>query len=44
MLYDTNIITDDTYNNLLNLLMEYPISRTNDQGIIALYHKYSTCI
>ena len=37
MLYDTNIITDDTYNNLLNLLIEYPISITNDQGIIALY-------
>jgi hypothetical protein len=37
MLYDTKIITDDTYNNLLNLLIEYPISVTNDQGIIALY-------
>lgn len=37
MLYDTKIIEDDTYNNLLNLLMEYPISITNDQGIIALY-------
>lgn len=37
MLYDTNIIQNDTYNNLLNLLWEYPISKTNDQGIIALY-------
>ena len=37
MLYDTNIITDNTYNNLLNLLKECPISKTNDQGIIALY-------
>ena len=37
MLYDTKIIKDDTYNNLLNLLTEYPISITNDQGIIALY-------
>ena len=37
MLYDTKIIRDDTYNNLLNLLIEYPISVTNDQGIIALY-------
>jgi hypothetical protein len=37
MLYDTKIITDDTYNNLLNLSIEYPISITNDQGIIALY-------
>jgi hypothetical protein len=25
------------YDNLLNLLIEYPISITNDQGIIALY-------
>ena len=37
MLYDTKIIENDTYNNLLNLLIEYPISITNDQGIIALY-------
>lgn len=37
MLYDTNIIKEDTYDNLLNLLIEYPISITNDQGIIALY-------
>jgi hypothetical protein len=37
MLYDTKIIKDDTYDNLLNLLTEYPISITNDQGIIALY-------
>ena len=37
MLYDTKIIENDTYDNLLNLLLEYPISITNDQGIIALY-------
>jgi hypothetical protein len=37
MLYDTKIITDDTYNNLLNLTYEYPISTTNEQGIMALY-------
>lgn len=37
MLYDTNIIQDDTYDNIVNLLLEYPISITNDQGIIALY-------
>jgi len=37
MLYDTSIITNDTYNNLLALLSEYPICITNDQGIIALY-------
>lgn len=37
MLYDTNIIKNDTYNNLLQLTFEYPISKTNEQGIIALY-------
>jgi hypothetical protein len=37
MLYDTKIIKNDTYDNLLNLTYEYPISRTNEQGIIALY-------
>jgi hypothetical protein len=37
MLYDTSIIKNDTYNDLLNLTYEYPISRTNEQGIIALY-------
>jgi len=37
MLYDTKIIEDNTYDNLLKLSIEYPISRTNDQGIIALY-------
>lgn len=37
MLYDTKIIEDDTYNNLLNLSYEYPISTTNEQGIMALY-------
>jgi hypothetical protein len=37
MLYDTSIIEENTFNNLYNLLNEYPISITNDQGIIALY-------
>jgi len=37
MLYDTNIIEDNTVSNLFDLLFEYPISVTNDQGIIALY-------
>ena len=37
MLYDTKIIQDDTYDNLLKLSIEYPISRTNEQGIMALY-------
>lgn len=37
MLYDTKIIQTDTYDNLLNLSIEYPISVTNEQGIMALY-------
>jgi hypothetical protein len=37
MLYDTSIIHDTTKTELFNLLLEYPISVTNDQGIIALY-------
>lgn len=37
MLYDTEIITENTYTDLLNLALEYPISITNEQGIIALY-------
>lgn len=37
MLYHTKIIEDDTYDNILRLLNDYPISITNDQGIIALY-------
>lgn len=37
MLYDTKIIQNDTYDNLLHLSIEYPISKTNEQGIIALY-------
>ena len=41
MLYDTKIIEPETFQNLINLLLEFPISITNDQGIIALYF---TCI
>lgn len=37
MLYDTKIIENDTYDNLLKLTNEYPISKTNEQGITALY-------
>jgi hypothetical protein len=37
MLYDTNIIQENTYDEILHLLLQYPISITNDQGIIALY-------
>jgi hypothetical protein len=37
MLYDTRIIENDTLENLLHLSYEYPISKTNEQGIMALY-------
>jgi hypothetical protein len=37
MLYDTSIIQVDTFDNLRNLLFIFPISITNDQGLIALY-------
>lgn len=37
MLYDTNIIEQDTFNNMYELSIKYPISKTNEQGIMALY-------
>lgn len=37
MLYSTDLISNDTFSNLLSLTNQYPISRTNDQGIISLY-------
>ena len=37
MIYDTKIIEEETYSDLHKLAMDYPISKTNDQGIIALY-------
>ena len=37
MLIDTNIILDNTFNELLELANKYPISRTNEQGILAIY-------
>lgn len=37
MLYDTNIIENNTFDDLYKLMLEFPISNTNDQGIIALY-------
>ena len=37
MLYDTNIIENDTYDNLLKLSIDFPISISNEQGIMALY-------
>ena len=37
MLYDTKIINENTFNELLDLTYKFPISRTNEQGIMALY-------
>ncbi len=37
MLYDTKIIEDNTFTDLINLAIQYPISKTNEQGIMALY-------
>jgi hypothetical protein len=37
MLYDTKIIEENTFDDLYKLSLEYPISRTNEQGIMALY-------
>jgi hypothetical protein len=37
LLYDTNIIEDNTFDILYKLALEYPISKTNEQGIMALY-------
>ena len=37
LLFHTGIIQDDTFDKLYTLSLEYPISRTNEQGILALY-------
>jgi hypothetical protein len=37
MLFDTSIIEDDTFQQLYELTEKYPISTTNDQGILNLY-------
>jgi hypothetical protein len=38
MLFDTNIIEDDTFQQLYELTEKYPVSKTNDQGILNLYY------
>jgi hypothetical protein len=37
MLYDTKIINENTFNELLELSYKYPISKSNEQGIMAIY-------
>jgi hypothetical protein len=37
MLYDTNILEEKTERDLIDCMLKYPNSMTNDQGIVALY-------
>jgi hypothetical protein len=37
MLFDTDIIKNDTFEKLYSLSVEFPMSRTNEQGIMNLY-------
>ena len=37
MLFDTSIIEDNTFQQLYELAEKYPVSTTNDQGILNLY-------
>ena len=37
LLYDTEIIHENTFNDLYQLSLNYPISKTNEQGIMNLY-------
>lgn len=38
--FDTSIISENTYKELVNLVEKYPISLTNEQGILNIYFKY----
>ena len=40
LFFDTNIIKNDTFNNLLNITNKFPISKNNEQGIMNLYFLY----
>jgi hypothetical protein len=35
--FDTDLITDTLYQDIVNVNIEYPISRTNEQGIMNIY-------
>lgn len=37
MYFDTSIINNNTFNEIVNLAEEYPISITNEQGILNIY-------
>ena len=38
MYFDTKIISEHTKNKIINLVNKYPITRTNEQGILNLYY------
>ena len=37
MYFDTKIINDQTKNQIINLVNKYPITKSNEQGILNLY-------
>ena len=37
MYFDTSIIEENTYEDLVSLVNKYPFSQTNEQGILNLY-------
>jgi hypothetical protein len=37
MYFDTSLISDSTYKDILSLVKQYPVSITNEQGILNLY-------
>ena len=40
MYFDTSIIFNDTKRKILELVERFPISTTNEQGILNIYFKY----
>ena len=40
MYFDTNLISKNTVNEIICLVEEYPITKTNEQGILNLYFMY----
>ncbi len=37
MYFDTNIVDESTFTNIVSLVKEYPLSITNEQGVLNLY-------
>ena len=44
MYFDTNLISKNTISEILSLVEEFPISKTNEQGILNLYFLYKNPI